>query len=141
MKAAYADDAVIEFVAIEHTFRGSEELRQFFAELFAAAPDLETTYDIAAVDGDTAVVEWRMRGTHTGGPLQGIEATGKPLEMRGCDVMRVAGDRIVRNTAYYDQSSLARQIGMLPGIDSGAEKAMKSAFNAATKLRSKLANR
>ena len=137
MAAAYAEDAVVEFVPLELVLRGREELRQFFVELFAAVPDLETTYEIVATSGDTAVVEWRNRGTHTGGAFQGIEATGKTVETRGVDVMHVEGDLIARNTAYYDGMAFARQIGMMPAQDSGAEKAMKTAFNAATKLRSR----
>jgi steroid delta-isomerase-like uncharacterized protein len=137
MKAAYAEDAVVDFVPLNLVLRGNEELRQFFVELFAAVPDLETTYDIVATSGDAAVVEYHMRGTHLGS-FQGVDATGKHLEIRGCDVMHVEGDLIVRNTAYYDGMAFARQIGMMPAQDSGAEKAMKTAFNAATKLRAKL---
>ena len=39
------------------------------------------------------------------------------------------------NTAYYDGASFARQVGMLPAEGSGAERAMKGAFNAVTKMR------
>ena len=81
-----------------------------------------------------------IAATNTG-PFQGIDPTGKFVEVRGCDVMHIEGDLIARNTVYYDGMSFARQIGMMPAQDSGAEKAMKSAFNAATKLRSKLAQR
>jgi steroid delta-isomerase-like uncharacterized protein len=140
MKAAYAEHAVVDFVPLGLVLRGNEELRRFFFELFAAVPDLETTYDIVATSGDAAVVEYHMRGTHLGS-FQGVDATGKHLELRGCDVMHVEGDLIVRNTAYYDGMAFARQIGMMPAQDSGAEKAMKSAFNAATKLRARLAQR
>jgi hypothetical protein len=51
--------------------------------------------------------------------------------------MRIENDRIASNTAYYDSMSFARQIGMLPPLDSGGEKAMLTAFNAVTKLRSR----
>ena len=42
---------------------------------------------------------------------------------------------IASTTVYYDGMSFARQIGMLPPLDSGAERAMKSAFNTVTKVR------
>ena len=64
-----------------------------------------------------------------------IEPTGKPFEMRGLDLLEVEEGLIVGNTAYYDGAEFARQAGMLPPQDSGAERAMKSAFNAVTKLR------
>ena len=140
MKESYADDAIVDFVPL-NVIRGSEEVRQFFLGLFAAIPDLETTYELAAASDDTAVVEWRMRGTFNGAAFQGIEPTGKQVELRGVDVMRIENDRIAHNTAYYDGMDFARQIGMMPAQDSAGERAMIGAFNAVTKLRGRLANR
>ena len=140
MQAAYADDAVIELVPVG-ILRGSAELKEFFDGLFAAVPDLETTYEIAAASDNTVVVEWRMRGTFTGAPFQDIEATGKPIEIRGVDLMRIEDDRIAHNTAYYDAMDFSRQLGMMPARNSGAEKAMIKAFNASTKLRARFSTR
>ena len=47
---------------------------------------------------------------------------------------------IVSNTAYSDGMSFARQIGLMPALDSSAEQAMKSAFNAATRVRRAVAD-
>lgn len=140
MEAAYADDAIVELVPIG-ILRGSREVRDFFESLFAALPDLETTYEIRAASDGTAVVEWRMRGTFTGAPFQDVEPTGKSLELRGVDLMKIENGRIVHNTAYYDGMDFARQLGMLPPRDSGAERAMIKAFNASTKLRARFASR
>jgi steroid delta-isomerase-like uncharacterized protein len=137
MAAAYADDAVVDMVPMG-IFRGSSEIRELFEGLFAAVPDLETTYEIAATNDDTVVVEWRNRGTFNGSAFQGIEPTGKQVEMRGVDVIKVKDDRIVHNTAYYDGMDFARQLGMLPPLGSSAEATMKKAFNASTKLRARL---
>jgi len=49
--------------------------------------------------------------------------------------MQIEDGLIVRNTVYYDGAAFARGVGMLPAQDSGAEKAMYTAFNAATRLR------
>src|SRR5437764_13581760 len=77
MKACYADDAVIDLMPLR-VLRGSEELRQFFLGMFAAIPDLEATYEVAAASDDTAVIEWRMRCTFTGSAaFQGCDPTGK----------------------------------------------------------------
>jgi steroid delta-isomerase-like uncharacterized protein len=140
IEAAYADDAVVELVPIG-ILRGSKEVREFFEGLFAAIPDIETTYEISAASDGMAVVEWRMRGTFTGAPFQGIEATGRSVELRGVDLMRIENDRIAHNTAYYDAMDFARQFGMLPAQDSAGEKAMIGAFNAVTKLRARLGGR
>ncbi|MFL5781676.1 MAG: ester cyclase [Thermoleophilaceae bacterium] len=140
MEAAYADDAVVDLVPVG-VLRGSAEVRQFFEGLFAALPDLETTYEVVAASGDTVAVEWRMRGTFTGAPFQDVEPNGKTVETRGVDLMRIENDRIVHNTAYYDAMEFSRQLGMMPARGSGAERTMIKAFNASTKLRSKLASR
>jgi steroid delta-isomerase-like uncharacterized protein len=140
MAASYAEDAIADIVPVG-VLRGSNEIREFFEGLFAAFPDMETTYDVVATSGNTVVVEWRSHGTFSGVAFQGVEPTGKPVDSRGVDVMKIENDRIAHNTAYYDGMGFARQVGMMPPEDSGAEKAMKSAFNATTKIRAKLANR
>jgi hypothetical protein len=92
-------------------------------------------------DDERCAIQWRSRGTHTGGPLNGIEPTGRTAELRGVDVMEVTDGLITRNTVYYDGAAYARAFGMLPPQDSGAERTMISAFNAVTKVRKAIAER
>ena len=113
MAASYAEDAIADIVPVG-VLRGSNEIREFFEGVFAAFPDLETTYDIVATSVNIVVIEWRSRGTFTGAPFQDLEPNGKSVEYRGVDVMRIEDDRIVHNTAYYDGMTVARQLGMLP---------------------------
>jgi hypothetical protein len=63
------------------------------------------------------------------------------MELRFVEMMEVEDGLLVRNTAYYDGAAFARQIGMMPEQESGAEKAMIAAFNAVTKLRKAIARR
>jgi steroid delta-isomerase-like uncharacterized protein len=122
-------------------FRGPDEIRGFFDELFAAIPDAETTVERIVADDRHAAVQWRMRGTFSGGSFQGLDPVGKPVTMRGCDVLEVEDGRIVRNTAYSDGLDFARQIGMLPAQGSGVEKALYGAFNGLNKLRTAVEDR
>jgi steroid delta-isomerase-like uncharacterized protein len=115
--------------------RGRDEIVAMFRDMFAAAPDLETTVSRVVAGEKLAAVEWRMRGTFTGAPFEGIEATGKPIDLRGVDLFEVEDGQIVANSGYYDGADFARQIGMLPPQDSGAERAMTTAFNTVTRLR------
>ena len=115
--------------------RGRDQIVSFFRELFTAMPDLETTVNRIVTDDTHAVVEWRQAGTFTGGPFQGIDPNGRRIEMRGMDMFEVEDKQILSNTAYYDGAAVPRQLGMFPAQDSGPERAMKTAFNAATKLR------
>ena len=107
----------------------------FFGEMFAAMPDFEFTVTRVVAGERLAAVEWRLRGHFTGAPFQGIEPTGKPIEMRGCDMVEVEDGQIAAITAYYDGAAYARQVGLMPPEGSGAERMMKGAFNAVTKVR------
>jgi|1185.fasta_scaffold468569_2 steroid delta-isomerase-like uncharacterized protein len=130
----YSPEVVVDFLG-QGIYRGPDEMRGFFSGLFAAIPDAEMLVERVVAGDDVAVVEWRLRGSHTGAELFGIEPTGKWIEQRGCDVIEVSGGKIVRNTAYQDGMELARSVGMLPPLDSAAERAMKQAFNLATRAR------
>ena len=139
---AFLDDEYVAEITGVGVLRGPGELRNFFDGLFKAIPDLELTVDRTMREKDTVVVQWRASGTFTGGPLfNGIQATGAPLQMRGCDVLEVREDKVVRNTAYQDGLELARSLGLMPAQDSPAEKAMIAAFNGATKLRAAVRGR
>ena len=128
------DDAVDDFVAIGE-FRGRLAIRRFFDELLAAFPDFDIAVDRIVGDDSAAVVQWHAAGTFSGGKFQGIEPTGKHVQIRGVDVMEFAEGRYVHNTIYYDGASFARQIGTLPRSGSVTEKATLAAFNATTRLR------
>lgn len=92
-------------------YRGPDEIRGFFDELFAALPDAEAIVDRIVADERHAVVQWRMRGNFSGGRFQGLDAPGKWVETRGCDVLEIEDGRIVRNTAYSDGLDFARRSG------------------------------
>jgi steroid delta-isomerase-like uncharacterized protein len=134
MASHWSADGVDDIVPIA-VLRGPEEIKSFFRELFAAFPELETTVTRVVADDKHAVVEWRMSGTFNGAPFQGIEPTGKHVEMRGLDILEVKDQEILSNSGFYDGAEFARQVGMLPPRDSGPERAIRNTFNAVTKVR------
>src|SRR3954465_4700010 len=140
--AGFLAEDVVEEITGVGILRGRDEVREFFDGLMKAAPDMEVLVDRTISEGDTTVVQWRMNGTFTGGPLfNGVQPTGGRLQLRGCDVIDVRDGKIVKNSAFQDGIELARTIGMLPPQDSAAEKAMVAAFNGATKLRTAVRER
>ena len=140
MAGHWREDGVEDVVPVG-VIRGRDELRDFFASMFAAMPDGRTTVTRLIAGEQSCAVEWRIEGTFDGAPYMGIEPTGKHIEIRGFDLFELEDGEIVSNTAYFDGASYARQIGMLPADGSGADRAMKSAFNAVTKLRRVVAER
>ena len=91
--------------------------------------------DVASIaeQGDAVFARWRLTGTHSG-PVQGIEATGKPIALDGIDHFVLRDGKIASNFVVFDQMQYSRQLGILPAQDSAADKAMKAAFNAGTTL-------
>jgi steroid delta-isomerase-like uncharacterized protein len=138
--AHWSEDGVEDLVPIG-ILRGREEIKDFFRGVFAAMPNAETTCLRVVAAETSAAVEWRMTGTFDGEPFQGVDPTGKPIDVRGLDLIEIEDGLIVRNTAYYDNMAYARQVGLMPPMDSGAERAMKSAFNAMTRARRLIADR
>jgi steroid delta-isomerase-like uncharacterized protein len=135
----WIDDAVNDLVPLK-VLRGRGEIEGFFREAFAAMPDFDMTLTRIVAGEREAAVEWRMTGHFTGEPFEGLDATGKRVELRGLDLFQVEDGKIVANTAYYDGMEFARQIGLMPAQDSSAENAMKNAFNAATRVRRAVAD-
>ena len=134
MAEHWADEGIEDIVPVG-VFRGPDEVRAYFTELFTAIPDAEMTIERVLAQDDNVLVQWRMSGTFDGGPLMGVDPTGRRIELRGLDWLEVQGEKIVRNTAFADGGALARGMGLLPPQGSAAEKAMFGAFNAFTKAR------
>jgi len=136
----WREDGVLDLVPLG-VLRGRDEIVGFFRELFAAVPDLETTVSRLVAGERQVAVEWRSTGHFTGASFQGIEPTGNHLELRGLELIEVDEGENVAGTAYYDGMAFARQVGMMPPLDSGAERAIKNAFNTITKVRRAVAER
>ena len=134
MAEHWAGEGIEEILPVG-IFRGPQEVKAWFTELFAAVPDFELTVERVLAQENDVLVQWRATGTFSGGPLMGVDATGRQIELRGLDWLEVEGDKVVRNTAFSDGAALARGMGLLPPQGSAAEKAMFGAFNAFTKAR------
>ena len=137
--AQFADE-VIDDVTPVGILRGPAEVREFLGELFAAFPEVEFTVEQSTASARVCAVQWRAHGTFRGAPFQGIEPTGRRVEIRGCDCIEVEDGKIVRLTSYYDGAAFARGLGLLPQTGSGGEKAMLAAFNAVKKVRSRFSS-
>jgi steroid delta-isomerase-like uncharacterized protein len=135
LRQFWTSDTVERFP--DRTCRGPEEIARYFEDAFAAIPDFHMEVLTIAEQGEDVFVHWRLTGTH-GGPLLGIEPTGKKLAIDGMDHFVVRDGKVVSNFVVFDQMQYARQLGMMPLHGSTADKAVKSAFNARTKLLSRI---
>lgn len=132
----WAEDVVEVFPT--GTLTGRQEVRDYFAETFAAIPDFHIEAERIAGDDTTVFVKWRLTGTFSGGTWMGIEPTGSRVDLHGMDCFTVRDGLVVHNHVIYDGAAFARQIGMLPPAGSAADRAVLAAFNARTRVRDRL---
>jgi ketosteroid isomerase-like protein len=74
-------------------FRGREQVRANWAEVFRGVPDFRADVVAAAAAGDTAWTEWRWTGTH---------ADGSPFDWRGVTRFGVRGGLLVWGRLYME---------------------------------------
>ena len=133
--AAWAPDGHCH-VAGQADATGPDGVRAYWAELFGAVPDMRIQIDAIIGEDDQVSVKWSATGTFAGpGSYQGIEPTYTHLDLEGLDLFRLRDGRIVREDAYTDGTTFARQIGLLPPSGSNAEQRMAKAFNGQAKVR------
>jgi ketosteroid isomerase-like protein len=94
MVALFADDYVNETPAHpQRGFRGSQQVRRNWTQLFAGVPDLSARLPRMTVDGDSVWTEWDIAGTRTDGAAFGL---------RGVVIFGVAGGAIASARFYLE---------------------------------------
>ncbi|MDP9259743.1 MAG: ester cyclase [Actinomycetota bacterium] len=121
----------------DRTCHGADEIAGYFEDTFAAVPDMRIEVISIVEQGDDVFAHWKLTGTQNG-PVQGIAPTGKPIALDGIDHFVLRDGKVVSNFVVFDQMQYSRQIGILPQQASVADKAMKAAFNARTRLARRL---
>jgi steroid delta-isomerase-like uncharacterized protein len=144
-EATWIDRPAYRVFAQNLEMNSREEVVDWFRRFFDAVPDLHMEVDDVVVGGDPGreriTVRWHITGTFSGAPYMGIEPTGRPIDLRGMDLIQVEDGRIAGNNIYYDQLAFARQIGILPPEGSAGDRLMTGAFNLLTRARAKLRER
>jgi steroid delta-isomerase-like uncharacterized protein len=112
----YAEDAVQ--LMPDGVFEGRTAIKDRLAVELRAFSDIAYRYDSYVEQDDAFADEWVFVGTHTG-PLvlpNGTElpATGKRVEIRGMEYVKVRDGKIVVDNLYYDNLAIAAQFGLLP---------------------------
>jgi steroid delta-isomerase-like uncharacterized protein len=107
-----APDAVIRTpLPIETT--GAEAVKEVFARLLRAYPDLHITIEDLVEEGDKVVMRNTVTGTHQGEHM-GIPPTGKSVTYNEIFIFRFAGGRIAATWGVVDVLSQMRQLGAIP---------------------------
>ncbi len=94
MVSCFAEDYTNETpVHPPRGFRGQEQVRTNWSQIFAAVPNIEARVVRSSVDGDTLWTEWDIAGDR---------ADGAPFLMRGVVIFGVAGDTIASARFYLE---------------------------------------
>lgn len=128
----------IDHLAPVGELRVPEDLRAYFDGVFASFPDFRYEVMEMFADGERVAVWWRAAGTFTGRPYTGIRANGTHVQIEGIDLARVENGLLVRLDSYWDDTAVARQIGILPARGSAQERALTALFNLRTRLGGRL---
>jgi len=117
-----------------------EGVRAYIGGLLDALPDLRFEIISTTTQDERCAVQWRLTGTFAGpGSMLGLQPTGHPIAVEGIDLLTVRDGAIQSNDAFPDSIAVPRQIGMMPAQGSTADQRMMGAFNAKTRLTSRLA--
>lgn len=87
-------------------FEGRDAIKERLARDLDAFPDLTYTVDSFVEEGDSFCDEFTIVGTHG--------ATGKRVEIKGMEMVRMRDGKIVVDNLYYDSMAIAAQAGLVP---------------------------
>ena len=89
-----------------------EQNAQYFASLASIFPDFIKTVDDMMAEGDKVVVRYTVQATHKG-TFAGISATGKHASIKGSDIYKIEGKKILEWWEFNDMLGAMTQIGAI----------------------------
>ena len=110
----YAPDYVGHEASQPEGVHGVEGARQFAAAIRRAFPDLTCTIEDQVAEGEKVVSRYTIRGTHQGEEFFGVPASGQRIEMRGIQIDRFEGGKLVEERAEFDLLGVLQQLGTVP---------------------------
>ncbi len=114
---AAADEIVAEDVRFRGSLgaeiRGRAAFKAYVETVRDACPDWHNAIDELLEIGDRVVARLTWTGTHTGGPLLGVEATGRRISYVGAAFFRLAEGRITEAWIVGDTQELWKALGRL----------------------------
>src|SRR5262249_49695530 len=118
--ATMVEDASVNHVPVNTGGRGKEQLRRFYRDDFIPSwpDDLKMTLTNRVVGPSQLVEELHLRFTHSkvmNWFLPGGPPTGKGGGIDLVWVVQFRGDKLASERIYWDQATVLRQVGLLPG--------------------------
>ena len=92
---------------------GAELLKEVFARLHRAFPDLHVTIEDLIAEGDKVVSRNTVTGTHQG-EYMGTPSTGKSVTYNEIFIVRFVNGRFAETWGVVDVLSQMKQLGVIP---------------------------
>jgi steroid delta-isomerase-like uncharacterized protein len=90
---------------------GGEALAAFAKGVWTAFPDFTIELlNVGEIEAGVGALHWRASGTNSGPGGDDSEPTGLSVSFQGASIIRVEGDKIRSDHAYYDRKGLDEQL-------------------------------
>jgi len=80
----------------------------------SAFPDVNYSIDDILAEGDKTVIRFTMQASHKG-TFMGVPATGKQIVVKGVEIDKIVGGKIVETWDFLDSLGMMTQLGVIPG--------------------------
>lgn len=98
--------------ADEGPILGIEAFRDgVYQPMLQAFPDVSLTIDATVTEGDQVVVRWTARATHAGAAM-GMEATGRPVKLRGITWLRIVNGKLMEGWQQTNMPEVFRSLAV-----------------------------
>lgn len=108
----YSENAVMESPMAGGTILGREAILTAQDALWAAFPNMVSTFDAPLVDDDRLAFVVEFAGTHVG-VMMGLAPTGRPFRFNVVFLFDLCDGQIARDRRIYDFTGLLIQLGLL----------------------------
>ena len=110
------DDFELVDVALGISWHGKQGWGEWLQNWATSMPDAKVHLDTITAEGDMVVAEHTGGGTQTGPlntPAGAIPPTGKKIQLRFAEVFEMRNGKIKIMRAYWDTTTLMRQLGLM----------------------------
>ena len=109
----FTSDGLFEDKTYGISARGEDQLRAHARRVKKHAVGLEVEILTSDATERTGVAEWRLSHIFTGN-FDGVDCTGKPIQIQGLSLYEFAAGKIARATDYWNYMEIVRCVGVLP---------------------------
>ncbi len=110
---AYLSPDFVEHSKLPGFPAGRDGVAALFKVFFGAFPDFRAVIHDQVAERDLVVTRKTFHGTHQGA-FMGIPPTGKPVQIKVIDIVRIVDGQIAEHWNVVDQLGLMQQLGVVP---------------------------